>query len=433
MSLQELNTKVCIIGAGFAGLVIANILNKYGIPCIIIEKYSQTEVSARSSAALIDSQTVSILREHGLSDRLLKVGTPHGKCEFRTPKNSFILNYAKMTGGQTQYTYPQQELITDLVYKFQESGGQILFETQTVAIANERYGTKVFCQQGEEDLVINSDFVAGCDGFPPPPPHGVARSFLPESVIQPQIIPYDYAWLAITAEAAPSTNHIIYGIHPKGFAGHMLHASKISRYYLQVPMEDTAADWSSDRIWAELQLRLAKDNWTLTVGKIIEKQVLTMRSFATQTMQYKSMFLAGDAAHVMTPAGGKDLNLAIQDADVLGKAFACFYRYHDNLPLKNYTATRLPEIRQTQEFSESLLHMINTQMSDENNGSNLLQLLQRFKLSQLMNSASYAGDFAKKYVGYVAIHESETKPQINQYSLPPVLKSIDLKPLVIVK
>jgi len=424
MSLQKIETKVCIIGAGPAGLVIANILNKYGVPCVVIEKYSQTEVYARSRAGLVDYKTISILQEHGLGDRLLRVGTPHGKCEFRTPKQSFVLNYAQMTGGQTHYTYPQQELIADLIYKFQESGGQIMFDTQAITIDNERYGAKVFCQQGEQELIINADFIAGCDGF-----HGVARSFMPEFVTQPQTISYDYAWLAITAEAPPSTEHIIYGIHPRGFAGHMLRTPKISRYYLQVPVGDTADDWSSDRIWAELQLRLAKDNWTLIEGKITEKQILTMRSFATQTMQYKSIFLAGDAAHIMTPAGGKGMNLAIQDADVLGKSFACFYRYQDNSALRNYSATRLPEIRQTQEFSESLLHMINTQLEDRTDGNNLLQILQKFKLSQLTNSQSYAQEFAKKYVGYTPVEQTVIKPQANQYSLP----SMPLKPLTVVK
>ena len=54
MSSQKITTKVCIIGAGPAGLIIANILNKYHIPCVVIEKYSQSEIYARSRAGLID-------------------------------------------------------------------------------------------------------------------------------------------------------------------------------------------------------------------------------------------------------------------------------------------------------------------------------------------------------------------------------------------
>lgn len=424
MSTKEITTKVCIIGAGPAGLIIANILKKYGVSCVVIEKYSQAEIYTRSRAGLIDYKTISILREHGLSDRLMRVGKSHSKCEFRTPQQSFVLDYSQMSENQTHYTYPQQDLLADLICKFQHSGGEILFNTQGITIQNERCRAKVYCRQSEQDIAIESDFIAGCDGF-----HGVSRSFMPESVTQPQTTPYNYAWLAITAEAAPSTDHIIYGIHPRGFAGHMLRTSTISRYYLQIPLKDTAADWSSDRIWAELQLRLAKDNWTLTEGKIIEKRVLTMRSFSTQTMQYNSLFLAGDAAHIMTPAGGKGMNLAIQDADVLGKSLASYYRYHDNVPLKNYSASRLPEIRQALEFSESLLHTINAQFGDSNE-KNLLQSLQKFKLSQLMTSPSYAKDFARKYVGYVATGTIPTTSP-NSHSLPET-KSLGLKPLVIV-
>ena len=426
MSTKERNTKVCIIGAGPAGLVIGNILRKYGVPCLIVERYSQREVYARSRAGLIDYKTISILREHGLDERLSRIGKSHSRCEFRTPQDSFVLDYANMSGNQTHYTYPQQDLLADLIYKFQESGGEILFETQGITIENERHGARVYCQQGDRDLVIKSDFIAGCDGF-----HGVSRSFMPQSVTKPQTTPYNYAWLAITAEAAPSTEHIIYGIHPRGFAGHMLRTSTISRYYLQIPLEDTADDWSSDRIWAELQLRLAKEDWTLTEGKITEKRVLTMRSFSTQTMQYNSLFLAGDAAHVMTPAGGKGMNLAIQDADVLGKSFACYYRYQDNTLLRNYSASRLPEIRQALEFSESLLHTINTQFGDNVEENNLLQLLQKFKLSQLMSSQTYARDFARKYVGYVA-GEARSIPALATNSYLPGKELMELKPLVIV-
>ena len=423
MNTHKITTKVCIIGAGPAGLIIANILNKYKIPCVVIEKYSKSEIYARSRAGLIDYKTVSILQEHGLSDRLFKVGKPHHQCEFRTPERSLILDYARMCGGQTHYTYPQQELLVDLIDKFQ-SDGKILFKTKGIKIENNRCGAKVMCQQGDKDIVIESDFIAGCDGF-----HGVSRASIPESVIKPQVTHYNYAWLAITAEAPPSTQHIIYGIHPRGFAGHMLRTETISRYYLQISLEDTADDWSSDRIWAELRLRLAKDNWSLIEGKIIDKQVLTMRSFSTQTMQYQSLFLAGDSAHILTPAGGKGMNLAIQDADVLGKSLVGYYRYQNNQALKNYSATRLPEVLQTQQFSESLLHTINIPSSKDPQ-ANLLKLLQKFKLSQLINSPSFARSFARQYVGYTASNNIIPQPVINN----PVAKSTwKLKPLAIVK
>ena len=444
MSTKKITTKVCILGAGPAGLIIANILSKYRIPCIVVEKYTQSEIYARSRAGLIDYKTVTILQEHGLSDRLFKIGKPHSKCEFRTPEHSFILDYGRISGGQTHYIYPQQELLVDLIDKFRQTGGKILFNTQGISIENNRYGGKVRCQQENNDLVIESEFIAGCDGF-----HGVSRASIPETVLKARIKHYNYAWLAVTAEAPPSTKHIIYGIHPRGFAGHMLRTETISRYYLQIPLEDTADNWSSDRIWSELQLRLAKDDWSLTQGRIIGKQVLTMRSFSTQTMQYNNLFLAGDSAHILTPAGGKGMNLAIQDADVLGRSLASYYRYYDNQALKNYSATRLPQVLQTQEFSESLLHTINIPSSNDpqeamqrslggfpherlHQEAKLLKLLQKFKLSQLINSPSYARDFARKYVGYAA---SSSMPLPKFENKPALVRSFTkkLKPLVIVR
>ena len=403
MSTNHITTKVCIIGAGSAGLLIANILHKHRIPCVVVEKYSEAKIYARSRADLVDHQSVTVLQKHGLSDRLLKEGVPHGKCEFRTPKQSFILDYAQKCQGQTHYTYPQQELLKDLIKKFELAGGRILFNTQGIDINNSDRGVKVECQQNGHTITIDCDFIAGCDGF-----HGVSRASIPETITQPRNKDFDYAWLAITAEAPPSTEHIIYGLHPNGFAGHMLRDETISRYYLQIPLEDKITDWSNSRVWSELQLRLAKDDWKLAEGKITAKQILNMRSFAVQTMQHCRLFLAGDAAHTMTPAGGKGMNLAIQDADVLGNSFVSYYRYHDNLPLKNYSANRLPVVRKTLEFSESLLHMINVQ-DDRTEAGKSQQRVQQFKRSQLINSEIYALDFARKYVGYIKSDRSITK------------------------
>lgn len=410
MSLKQINTKVCIIGAGPAGLLIGNILQKYRIACIVIEKYSHSEIYARSRAGLIDNHTVTILEEQGLSDRLLVEGTPHGKCEFRTPEIGHIINYEQKCAGQTHYTYPQQELLVDLIHKFEHTGGEILFETQGVKIVNGKHGATVRCEQNGQPLIINCDFIAGCDGF-----HGVSRATIPDSILQPHTKDFPYAWLAITAQAPPSTEHIIYGLHPRGFAGHMLRNETISRYYLQIPLEDTADDWSDSRIWSELHLRLAKDGWKLTEGEIIGKQILKMRSFVPQTMQYYRLFLAGDSAHIMTPAGGKGMNLAIQDADVLAKAFVSYYRYHDNLPLKNYSANRLPIVRETQQFSESLLHTINTQDVSTPEGQ-AQQRVQQFKRLQLINSELYALEFARKYVGYMPNIKLPERPKTSPKS-----------------
>ncbi|NEP83095.1 MAG: 4-hydroxybenzoate 3-monooxygenase [Okeania sp. SIO3B3] len=392
---NHFSTKVCIIGAGPAGLLLANILQQNKIPCIVVEKYSREEVLSRARAGLIDHKAVSILKQYGLADRLLREGKPHGKCEFRSPEYSFVLEYSKMCEGRTHYTYPQQELLVDMIQKFQEAGGEIRFSTKGLAIKNS-YPAQVSCYDEikQSTIVIDCDFIAGCDGF-----HGIARKSIPEEAVDIYYKNYNFCWLAITAAAPPSTEHIIYAIHPYGFAGHMLRNEKISRYYLQISLDDSVDNWSDERVWSELHVRLAKDGWSLTEGKITDKQVVRMRSYVSSPIHYKHLFLAGDAAHILTPSGGKGMNLAIQDAEVLGKLMVNYYLIsHNDSILEQYSAIRLPEIWQTQEFSHSLLHMVNRHEQNSEN-DRFIKQLQQSKISQLMNLKTFAADFSRKYVG----------------------------------
>ena len=52
------------------------------------------------------------------------------------------------------------------------------------------------------------------------------------------------------------------------------------------------------------------DGWSILDGPIIQKNIVSMRSFVCETMRYGNVFLAGDAAHIVAPTGAKGLNLA---------------------------------------------------------------------------------------------------------------------------
>lgn len=394
MMTNHLSTKVCIVGAGPAGLMLANILQLNQIACIVIDKFSLEEIYKRSRAGLIDYKTISILEKYGLADNLLKEGTPHKRCEFRSPEYSFILEYADMCNGKKHYTYPQQELVADMIQQFLSLGGKIIFSTRGLSI-NSGYPVQVKCYNeiDQSTIIIDCDFVAGCDGF-----HGFSRKSIPDGAVKAYYKNHEFSWLAILAEAPPSTDHIIYGVHPRGFAGHMLRSTTISRYYLQTSLGDTVDDWSDELIWSELHLRLAKEGWSLTEGKITDKQILSMKSYVSVPMRYKNLFLVGDAAHIITPSGGKGMNLAIQDAEVLGEGMVKYYlNGYDESLLKNYSAIRLPLIWEAQEFSYSLLHMVN-RYDESSDNAFFMHQLQQSKIFQLINPTTFAIDFSRKYV-----------------------------------
>jgi p-hydroxybenzoate 3-monooxygenase len=122
---MELRHKVCIIGAGPAGLVLANILNNAGIDCIVLDRRGRDEITKCHRAGLIDHRSVLALKKHNLAQGLLQYGQPHTICEFRMGQVDFLLEYTQLSGGAMHYIYPQQELIKDLIQSFEQAHGTI--------------------------------------------------------------------------------------------------------------------------------------------------------------------------------------------------------------------------------------------------------------------------------------------------------------------
>src|SRR5260370_838334 len=100
--------------------------------------------------------------------------------------------------------------------------------------------------------------------------------------------------------AAPSTDERVYSLTPRGSALFSMRAPEVTRLYLQCRVDEDLAAWPDDRIWRELEARLAtSDGWRPNQGPIFQKGVTPMRSFVAEPMQYGKLFLAGDAAHIV--------------------------------------------------------------------------------------------------------------------------------------
>ncbi|WP_392532264.1 4-hydroxybenzoate 3-monooxygenase [Nostoc sp. C117] len=396
---MNLKTSVCILGSGPAGIVLGNILLQNGVDCIVVDRYNREEIYARGRAGAIESTTIALLKKHDLADTILTKGYPHDRCEFRYPDDSFVLEYGKLSDGDVHYFYPQSDLNDDLIQKYLDAGGQILFHHEGIQLTQTDDEIIVECENKNTDttLKIQANFAAGCDGY-----HGLARQSVPSDAAKIYTKEYGYRWLAILADAPPASSHTLYGVHPKGFAAYMRRNSHISRYYLQISADDQLADWSDKRVWASLRQRLAKQEWILTEGKIIQKQIMVLRNYVIEPLRYQRLLLAGDAAHIITPMGGKGLNLAVQDAGVLAETLISYYlENHDLSYLDRYSEIRLPYIWRAQEFSYSLLNMVHFPEGSNPEDVYFLHKLSASKLAQLRTSITFAKNFARNYVGIV--------------------------------
>jgi len=125
-----------------------------------------------------------------------------------------------------------------------------------------------------------------------------------------------------------------------------------------------------------------------------------LRNYVMEPLRYGRLLMAGDAAHIITPMGGKGLNLAVQDACVLAETLVNYYREgHPISYLDRYSDIRLPYIWRAQEFSSAMLNMVHIPESDDPDEILFQHKLSQSKLAQLTTSTTFAKDFARNYVG----------------------------------
>ena len=175
-----------------------------------------------------------------------------------------------------------------------------------------------------------------------------------------------------------------------------MRSPSVTRLYLQVAPDEDLDAWSDDRIWSELQTRLAtRDGWRPNEGRITQKGITGMRSFMFEPMRHGRLFLAGDAAHIVPPTGAKGLNLAMADVKRLAEALVAHYRSGMRAALDAYSDRGLRRAWRAQRFSwwmTSSLHVA----ADATPFDRRRQLAD---LEYLVSSEAAMTSLAENYVG----------------------------------
>lgn len=388
--------QVAIIGAGPSGLLLSLLLRRNGIDSIALERRSRVYVEGRIRAGLLEQGTVDLLVEAGVGERMQREGLVHDGFEMAFDGRVHRIDL-KGLAGRSVTVYGQTEIQRDLDETLLASGGDVRYEAEDVRIEDVG-GTRPhvsFTHNGTPQK-IECDFIAGCDGF-----HGVCRQSVPKEAIRIHERAYPFGWLGILADVPPVSEELIYANHERGFALCSMRSQARSRYYLQCPAHDRAADWSDERFWDELRRRLPEPHAArLVTGPSIEKSIAPLRSFVAEPMRFGRLFLVGDAAHIVPPTGAKGLNLAAADVRVLHQALIEFYRSGSQTGIDAYSASALERVWKATRFSwwfTTLMHKF-----DEDPFAQKLQLAE---LDYLTRSRAASRSVAENYVG-LAFHSA---------------------------
>ena len=386
-----MRSQVGIVGAGPAGLLLSHLLHLEGTASVVLEIRSRDYVEKRIRAGVLEQGTVDLLIESGVGDRMRREGMVHHGIELRFGGRGRRIALSELTGGRAIMVYGQHEVVKDLIKARLDAGGQIRFAVEDVSVHDfDTAKPRIRFRHHGQAQELACDFIAGCDGF-----HGVCRPSIPEGALAVYDRDYPFAWLGILADAPPSSQEIVYANHERGFALHSMRSPAITRLYLQCAPDEDLAEWPDERIWKELQARLALEGWTLTEGPILEKAITAMRSFVVEPMQCGRLFLAGDAAHIVPPTGANGLNLAVADVRILARALTEFYRSGRTDPLDRYSEACLPRVWQAQRFSWWMTSMLHRFAADDA----YQHRLRLAELDYVTSSRAAAAALAENYVG----------------------------------
>ncbi len=391
MSTLPARTQVGIVGGGPAGLLLSHLLHAAGIESVVLESRSRPQLAQMIRAGVLEQGTADLLTEAGVGERLRREGAVHHGIELRFAGESHRIPLSMLTGGKAITVYAQHEVVKDLVAARIACGGHLAFEATVTAIDAAPSGpVRIAYALNGSTATLDCDFIAGCDGF-----HGLARQTIPPSARREYLHEYPFGWFGILVEAPPSSTELIYAHHPRGFALVSTRSPTLQRMYFQCAIDEQPQRWQPAAIWAELTRRLeTRAGWRPVEGPIVQRDVVGLRSFVCEPMQYGRLFLAGDAAHIVPPTGAKGLNLAAADVRTLAQAMIAHYCEGRVDLLDGYSAQCLKRVWRAQRFSAWMTGMLHT----DPQATEFDSRLQLAELEHLTASQVAATSLAENYV-----------------------------------
>ena len=370
-------TPVVIIGAGAAGLTLAIFLHTANVPCVVLERRDRAYIEVRQRAGVVDARGVRMFERWGLADSLL-AGPVAQTIDYRINGAGRVFEITGDDGSEGRFC-TQQMLVNNLLRELIDvRGGNVQFDVADVTIINEDgRQPQVGYVQGVQEHVVDCSHIAGCDAD-----RGVSRASIPAGVLTTISHEFGYAWLAALVEA-PVVAHPIMGASDRGFVAQLPRGPQRSRYYLQCELSDGPEDWSDERVWDEIRLRLRDD--TIENAAVLDREVVPLRSVVHAPMQFQNLYLAGDAAHLVPPTGAKGMNMALYDVDVLAQALVSSVHDQDGSALAAYSANVLPRVWRYQEFSAWMTDTMHDGGNPSQHGG-FRQMVARARLDDLFSS-----------------------------------------------
>lgn len=389
-------TRVGIVGAGPAGLMLARLLDLAGVESVVIDHRSRETVEGTIRAGILESGSVKLLESAGAADGLHENGIEHEGICLRVEGQNHRVDFRDLVGSSV-WLYQQTDVVADLARHHLAAGGLIHYGITGATLSGIEDSPQLsFTDSDGRVRILDCDLLVGADGS-----HSVCRKSIPESERRSYFREYPFAWFGILAEAPKSDPELVYANSPHGFALLSQRSESLQRMYFQCDPGEKGAAWSDEEIWAELRRRVNGNGFEVKEGPIVERVVLPFRSVVHEPTSYAKLLLVGDAAHTVPPTGAKGLNLAFADVEILAEVLVDYFsRSNSYLTgvdlLGAYSERAAARVWKAQQFSFWLTSMLH----NDPNGNEFDRHRQRAELRSIIDSASGSTYLAEAYTGW---------------------------------
>ncbi|MFF3227769.1 FAD-dependent monooxygenase [Nocardia suismassiliense] len=345
-------TSVLIVGAGPAGLTAAITLADAGVDFVLLDRLAEGANTSR--AAVVHARTLEVLHELGIAEELVAKGIVVPR--FTVHDGARTLATIRFDGLPTPYPYtlmtPQDTTEAVLLARLRKAGGEVRRPYQVTSLVNEKDGVTVEYTDGDGAAgTLRTDYVIGADGM-----HSVVRE---QAGIEfaGDTYPASFVLADVRMDWPIARDEVALHLSPEGITvvAPLPDSAEQNRYRVVATVDEAPEHPTRDDIQTVLDTRGPG-------GDIKVREVLWSSRFRVHhrvAAHYRAgrILLAGDAAHVHSPAGGQGMNTGIQDAATLGPLLARVLAGEPDTLLDTYETTRRPIALGVVAFTDRMTRM----------------------------------------------------------------------------
>lgn len=346
------STSVVIVGAGPAGLTAAITLADAGVDFVLLDRLAEGANTSR--AAVVHARTLEVLHELGIAEELIAKGLVVPR--FTVHDGARTLATIRFDGLPTRYPYtlmaPQDTTEAVLLARLRKAGGDVHRPYQVTRVADENIGVTVEYTDGVSTTgTVRADYVIGADGM-----HSVVREQAGIGFTG-DTYPTSFVLADVRMDWPIARDEVALHLSPEGVTvvAPLPDESEPNRYRVVATLDEAPEHPTRDDIQTILDTR--GPGGDIKVREVLWSSRFRVHHRVADHYRAARILLAGDAAHVHSPAGGQGMNTGIQDAATLGPLLARVLHGEPATLLDTYETTRRPIALAVVAFTDRMTRM----------------------------------------------------------------------------